>query len=773
MDYWQSGFFEAVGEDMQEDKLYHGVFRQSWQRILELGQSDTKNWIGYGEGKKIHVFNDRDMDAILRAMDAHADDLNKNREAFEAAIDRMTEIDLSEWPAPYTWYDTTIKGINLRPGMLDGSNRPSPVVLKGEETHAVVAGTTGSGKSVFLNSLILNMMVEYPPWELEMYLADFKATEFSRYMNKYGAPHVRACAVTSEIDYAKSLLQHVNDKMKARQKLFQRLGYTNLEDFRASYPTVAVPRVILVVDELQQLFADATAGAQKADILDQIDSLARLGRALGVHMLLASQDVGSALNQQQMTNFNIRFALHCEAAVSNGLLGTGAAEDLRVGQVIAKSSGGMELYTVPIAEDSPEMAIGQDEGYFYRLLLEFVNDAAHFGYRYQDTQKFYQEDQQLDMTRLEEFLEKPQIRNRRNFPPEESRLRYMLLVLGRKVLYSSAAYDIENVFVDYGKNRCLLCLSTNPYDLAYFQKLMAVNLRTAAEGRRDTIDSLDLPFQIPFSLDLNPVVSSLYSEEDRLRDMESLLPKPLAAYDAEELEALKDRYFHYRLAELSILMDEYAIRKQALALLRDSGLNARESCQAMIRDLLEEYETAQEQIDQILERARTGGLGQLRDDDSNILQIIESDLSDMYGMGENIRDFLKLYYRYNILNIRLTHKLFDPQPVWITGIESLERLPSDFSEFISEAMDLNFHVMFFSGAKVPFDVKQASNYIFVSGSDPRLFEEYLDVRHPGADNGVKIYCHVRNTNQRFAFKKYSCQLSASTQGSIDFDELFE
>ena len=108
-------------------------------------------------------------------MDINPDDQVENIKKFDKFINRLPEIKLKKIPQEFTWYNTTIKGINLRPGRKDGDNRlPDPIVMSGENTHGIIAGTTGSGKSVFLHNLILNLMVEYSPWELELYLADFK-----------------------------------------------------------------------------------------------------------------------------------------------------------------------------------------------------------------------------------------------------------------------------------------------------------------------------------------------------------------------------------------------------------------------------------------------------------------------------------------------------------------------------------------------------------------------------------------------------------------------
>ena len=154
---------------------------------------------------------------------------------FREIIDRR-EIVTEIHPGPIEegfWFNSTAKGINLRPGLEDEEwTKPSAVCLGDDCVHGMVAGRTGSGKSVFLNHLLFTMMAEYAPWELNLFLADFKKVELSRYLTKYPAPHVKACAATSEIRYVVSLLSYLNQCMRARQDLFTRLGLQKLSELR-------------------------------------------------------------------------------------------------------------------------------------------------------------------------------------------------------------------------------------------------------------------------------------------------------------------------------------------------------------------------------------------------------------------------------------------------------------------------------------------------------------------------------------------------------------
>ena len=572
-----NGSLFSLGQ-FQNSISYHSAFRNNWKRTLQRDPRTKENerWIEYGKGEKAYIISD--LTDIIKETNMHPDDVEKNKKVFKEFIEKQPTISLDKMPDDFTWYNTTDRGINLRPGKQEGSNRvPKPLLMEGEKSHAIVAGQTGSGKSVFLNSMILNLMAEYPPWELELYLADFKKVEFSRYMNKYKAPHVRACAATSEIDYVQSLIQYIKDKNDDRGRLFSRLGFQKIEDLRKYYRDnysleVALPRILFIVDEFQQMYLD-TDSFQKDAINDLLTSIIKTGRSQGVHLMFCSQELSGALNSQQLANFKVHFALHCNASISSDILGNPAAENIRRGQVIlnakSKQVEDNELYTVPLGEDPDGES--HDEEYFYRMLKAFCDYAKQTNYIYELAQKFYDEDKQWQIEDLEKLLENPSIKKVRMFEGEEfsedKRRNFMTLVLGRKTTYTNENFDIENIYIDYAKNRCILCVSPNNEDLAYFQKLVAMNLRTM-DAVSHTIKNVNLPLNRPEFYDLNPLVSSFYPVEERMRDFgyDTLLRNE----DEKEnyIKEFEENYVHYRAEELNMLWDRFVDRKNTLETLR-------------------------------------------------------------------------------------------------------------------------------------------------------------------------------------------------------------
>ena len=147
--------------------------------------------------------------------------------------------------------------------------------------HLLVAGTTGSGKSVFVNSCITGLCTHRTPQELRLILIDPKRVELSIYEH---LPHVLAKPVVSPKKAVQALAWAVRE-MESRYELFARSRVRNLKSYNEKVlPKVKLPHIVIVVDEL----ADLMFTAQK-DVEDYICRLAQMARATGIHLILATQ----------------------------------------------------------------------------------------------------------------------------------------------------------------------------------------------------------------------------------------------------------------------------------------------------------------------------------------------------------------------------------------------------------------------------------------------------------------------------------------------------
>lgn len=191
---------------------------------------------------------------------------------------------------------------------------------KGTSQHLLVCGKTGSGKSTFLHALITNAALYYSPDEVEFYLIDFKkGVEFKTYA-AHQLPHARVIAIESEREFGLSVLERLDEELRRRGDLFRAVGVQDLPDFRAARPAEPMPRVLLVVDEFQELFVEDDKLAQDAALL--LDRLVRQGRAFGIHVLLGSQTLSGAysLARSTMGQMAVRVALQCSEADAHVIL---------------------------------------------------------------------------------------------------------------------------------------------------------------------------------------------------------------------------------------------------------------------------------------------------------------------------------------------------------------------------------------------------------------------------------------------------------------------
>lgn len=236
------------------------------------------------------------------------------------------------------WFNSTMKSVNVRLGFdkLD-SSKPGAIPLSDLPVHMLLGGITGSGKSVALNDIICSLLLEYPPWELSLVLADFKITELSRYANRIPTPHVKIVAATSSLEFALSMFEYIIDEMNARLEVFTACGVQNLKDFREKY-NLCLPRILLIADEFVQMYENVKQAEQmgndKAEELRQrinasISAIARLGRSQGIHMLLSSQQLDGVLDDQTAGQFGAGATLAATPAVSKTLIGNQAGATLR------------------------------------------------------------------------------------------------------------------------------------------------------------------------------------------------------------------------------------------------------------------------------------------------------------------------------------------------------------------------------------------------------------------------------------------------------------
>ncbi|MDD2822683.1 MAG: DNA translocase FtsK [Candidatus Daviesbacteria bacterium] len=146
--------------------------------------------------------------------------------------------------------------------------------------HCLVAGTTGSGKSIMLNALIASLLYRNSPEELKLILVDPKRVEMSNYN---GIPHLLT-PVINEPEKILSALKWTMAEMDRRYKTFQAVGVRNIQGYNEMSGFQALPYIVVVIDELADLMLFAPV-----EVEDAITRLAQLSRATGIHLVIATQ----------------------------------------------------------------------------------------------------------------------------------------------------------------------------------------------------------------------------------------------------------------------------------------------------------------------------------------------------------------------------------------------------------------------------------------------------------------------------------------------------
>lgn len=146
--------------------------------------------------------------------------------------------------------------------------------------HLLIAGATGSGKSVCINTILMSLLYQNTPRDLKMILVDPKRVELAPYN---AIPHLIAPVIT-EADKTVSALKWAVIEMERRYKTLQSAGKRNIEEYKAAKIGEEMPYIIIVIDELAELMA-----VSASEVEGYIVRISQLARAVGIHLILATQ----------------------------------------------------------------------------------------------------------------------------------------------------------------------------------------------------------------------------------------------------------------------------------------------------------------------------------------------------------------------------------------------------------------------------------------------------------------------------------------------------
>ncbi|CAH0347673.1 type VII secretion protein EssC [Bacillus sp. CECT 9360] len=310
---------------------------------------------------------------------------------------------------------------------------------KAHGPHGLLAGTTGSGKSELLQTYILSLAVHFHPHEVAFLLIDYKGGGMAQPFKNI--PHLLGTITNIEgsKNFSARALASINSELKKRQRLFDQYEVNHINDYtdlhkdgRAEEP---LPHLFLISDEFAEL------KNEEPEFIRELVSAARIGRSLGVHLILATQKPGGIIDNQIWSNARFKIALKVQDANdSKEILKNSDAANITVtgrGYLQVGNNEAYELFQsawsgAPYMEDTfgaeDEIAIVTDLG-----LVQISNVTA------QTVGKKKEKQTEIDavvqeIVKVQNDLSIPKLKSPW-LPPLKERLSRMEAISGRKELY--------------------------------------------------------------------------------------------------------------------------------------------------------------------------------------------------------------------------------------------------------------------------------------------------------------------------------------------------
>lgn len=176
---------------------------------------------------------------------------------------------------------------------------------KAHGPHGLVAGTTGSGKSEIMQSYILSVATKFHPYEVAFVIIDFKGGGMANQFENL--PHLVGKITDIDSHEINRSLLSIRAELEKRKRLFAQCGVNHIDQyigkFRAGEASVPLPHLILIVDEFAEL------KAEQPEFMKELISTARVGRSLGIHLILATQKPAGQVNEQIWSNSRFKLCL--------------------------------------------------------------------------------------------------------------------------------------------------------------------------------------------------------------------------------------------------------------------------------------------------------------------------------------------------------------------------------------------------------------------------------------------------------------------------------
>ena len=290
---------------------------------------DTENGENIQEFYYPHVSIQQAKEAVMKLACVYVDErslessLTKNISLFEIlGIMSVYDLHIKERWEKSRVYDSMAAPIGVKSGN-------EIVYLDINEQyhgpHGLVAGTTGSGKSEIMQTLILSLATLFHPYEVSFVIIDFKGGGMVNQFRRL--PHLNGAITNIDGKEVNRSLLSIRAELRKRQEAFAQYEVNHIDDYIKLYKEgktqIPLPHLILIVDEFAELKSD------QPDFMKELISTARIGRSLGVHLILATQKPSGVVNDQIWSNSKFKLCLKVQnAADSNEVLKSPLASEI-------------------------------------------------------------------------------------------------------------------------------------------------------------------------------------------------------------------------------------------------------------------------------------------------------------------------------------------------------------------------------------------------------------------------------------------------------------